>query len=321
MYRRKTPLPLRMNHNKLKHGRPGSDPPTPPPAAKRRLEDNTEEVAALREQISELADKLGKQAEEISQLRKAVSNLTEAQTRSNKKPLTPAAPEQSRKNPEPTKAHPPPPAKPEHIPSHPIPQNPLHRYSDRRLILNPAIPKEKQKSGGQIVNEINQDIRNRNRSACIDAIVYSRNGRPIVIASKGWKAEDLLPHTDIIAKRCYSSSSGVVAYPDRQLFWVKLNGVPAMDQYGSPVPVDQIVKHLGDSNDILIPLHVRPTWIKPLCRQTHSTIVFSFCSREDATAFLRYRDFLVSGERCRATEYKNHPPAAHHRLPAATNPT
>ena len=210
----------------------------------------------LQEQIAELANKLVKQAEEISQLRKAISNLTEAQTCSDKKPPTPAAPERSRRNPEPTKAHPSPPAKSKHIPlqwrvrtpSHTIPQNPLHRYSDRRLILDKAVPKELQMSGQKIINLINHKIAicsgKTLSTTSIDAIVYSRNGCPIAIASKGLTAEDLLPHTATLAKTCYSNPSGVVAHPDCQLFWVKLNGVPAKDQYERFIPTDQILKHL-----------------------------------------------------------------------------
>ena len=103
-------------------------------------------------------------------------------------------------------------------------------------------------SGQKIINLINHKIAicsGKNLSTTsIDAIVYSRNGCPIAIASKGLTAEDLLPHTATIAKTCYSNPSGVVAHPDCQLFRVKLNGVPAKDQYERFIPADQILKHL-----------------------------------------------------------------------------
>ena len=291
----------------------------------------TEIISDIRAHVSAQAALLCEQSKEIAHLRNLIKDLSSQSTtpspHATMHMTPPKAPKEARiPNPSPRNDPLPAPKLPhrnrqwkECAP----PQNPLRRYSDRRLILDKALPTEKQRSGQRIVDLINIEIAQRNghQDTSIDAMVYSRNGRPIAIASKGLKAEELLPHTDIIAKMCYDSPSGVVAYPDRQLFRVKLNGVRTRDQYKQDIPIDQILKHLGEANDVPLPLHDPPTWIKPVTQQTHSTLVFSFRSREDATAFLSYRDFIVSGERCRASAYKDHPPTDTRRHRVAKDTT
>ena len=153
------------------------------------------DVHQLQKQITELVEKLVKQMEEILQLWHAISNLTEAQTHNNNKPLSPAAPEQSRESPETTQAHPTPHAKPKHTPQQwrvCTPAHPIHHNNAKSLlILDVIIPHNKQVKGQAVVSTVNSLLSYGLYCSCINAILYSKRGQPIMIASKGHNAESL----------------------------------------------------------------------------------------------------------------------------------
>jgi len=324
-----------MDHNKLKHGRPGSDPPTPPPAAKRRLD--TVEVSALQKQIAALADQLAKQAEEITRLQRAVSDLTEAQTHKIQPPTTapPNMPaqnnnEQSKGNPEPACLAPS--AQPKHAPhqqkacrpprlwkNHTPPLNPLHRNSTRRLIIDTPIPQDNHRIGRAVVEDINNRLleKTKDEKICVDAVLYSRTGRPVIIAAMTTDAEALLPHRHLIMETITGRQGKTRAYVDRPQFRVKLNGVPTKDPAGKPLTAAVVLNYISGIwaryNDMEInwKLDHQPSWITPpeeLAKKSHSTIVIPFNDKETATKFYRYKDFLVFGERCRTSLYTDHPP-------------
>jgi len=301
-----------LNHNKLKHGRPDSDPPSPPPAAKRRIDDNTE-VSLLRKQIAELADKLEKQAEEISRLQSAFSNLTETQTH-NKKPLTPT---------EPAPAPPTPPVKPEHIPQQwkvRTPSHPIHRNNaESRLLLDIIIPRDKQAKGQAVTKKVNDLLKLTKAPVMAHAVLYSKKGRPIVISSN---AEALSHQAHLVYEGIFGEppSPQLRAYPDHQQYRVKLNSIPTMSlQSGHPISPDLVLKFLLiPEQDLACPAHwLRPAY-KPL--KESGTIVLPFRSREAALQFHRQHDYLIFGTHCRTSLYTDNPPKTHRKPAPPTTP-
>ena len=292
----------------------------PPPSGE------ADNVAELRAQITDLTAKLNKQEQAISHLFSllAKSSMHPEHTKpppapapthadatrgksTNTKPTQPAC--QQRESP---------------------PLNPLHRNSDRRLIIDKVIPPMHQRSGLTIVEAVNSLLGqlSADPNTHIDAILYSKNGRPIVIASKSTSAERLHPHANNIFKAIFGRTENVNAYPDYQQFRVKLNSVPTTDSTGEPLSANNVLDHITATASIpglpSFKLAQPATWIVPedkLKQRPRSTIVIPFQSREEATQFHKYRDFIVHGERCRTSLYTNHPPSTNAPNPPTNHTT
>ena len=153
-----------------------------------------------------------------------------------------------------------------------------------------------------------QDLNTR-----VVCVLYSKNGRPIAVAAESTTAEALITHRTTILKTITGYWEPAAAWVDNQQFRVKLNGVPTKGPGKEPLSpaniLDQITKTWGPAKQAL--LAQPPTWISPANKpdqKTHSSIVIPFKSQQDAIDFLQYRDFLVFGERCRASVYSEHPP-------------
>ena len=238
--------------------------------------------------------------------------------------------EQSKGNPEPACLAPS--AQPKHAPhqqkacrpprlwkNHTPPLNPLHRNSTRRLIIDTPIPQDNHRIGRAVVEDINNRLleKTKDEKICVDAVLYSRTGRPVIIAAMTTDAEALLPHRHLIMETITGRQGKTRAYVDRPQFRVKLNGVPTKDPAGKPLTAAVVLNYISGIwaryNDMEInwKLDHQPSWITPpeeLAKKSHSTIVIPFNDKETATKFYRYKDFLVFGERCRTSLYTDHPP-------------
>jgi len=184
----------------------------------------------------------------------------------------------------------------------------------------PSNPPTHRHSGLAVVEAVNNLLcqSSTDPNTRIDAILYSKNGRPIVIASRSTSAEQLCPHANTIFKAVFGRVENVNAYPDYQQFRVKLNSVPTTDSTNKPLSANNVLDHITATANIpglqSFKLAQPATWIvseDKLKQRPRSTIVIPFRSREEATQFHKYRDFLVYGERCRTSLYTNHPPHVH----------
>ena len=147
----------------------------------------------------------------------------------------------------------------------------------------------------------------------IAGMLYLKNGRPITVAAESTTAEALIPHRTTILRTITGIWEPVAAWVDDQQFRVKLNGVPTKGLDKEPLSpsdiVNQVANTWGPAKQAL--LAQPPSWISPankLDQKTCSSIIIPFKSQQDALNFLQYRDFLVFGERCRASIYVEHPP-------------
>ena len=281
------------------------------------------ELAHIRAAISKLAERIAEQSRELAALCSLLDKVAErqptlnapkaaahlAQSASIAPTMTPI-PTQHKPAPHAKARQPPPAWKTRNRPD----DNPLHRNSPRRLIIDYLIPRSSQHPGQMLVESINTQIGRitKNSDIRVAGVLYSKKGRPIVIAADGTTAEALIPYSQTIlgAIGHWGSKGSGRAWVDHQQFRVKLNGVPTKNALHVPVKPDDILNHIttwgpAKQADLAAP----PRWIKPNTRNlTHSTIVIPFKSKEDAKNFLQHRDFLVLGELCHASIYSEQPP-------------
>lgn len=290
--------------------------PAEPPAKRRAIQTiNESELAKLRTQISELADKLAQQTTEIAQLRSLLMNLTDRTEPQESNPVNAS-----------TALHPyitPPPPTPQKPVRHANlaqwkertpPQNPLHRNSSQQYIIDIPIPRNEQRSGQIVVDAVNQQLAKTpdvSPETRIAAVLYSKNGRPILLAAPTIAASKLASLLPVIFTAIFGRGEQFIpGHPDRQQFRLKLNGVPTKGPDNKPLNPLEVVQKVWNSfqpprNPNMV-LGQRPHWLgqpDQLAQKTHASIMIPFRNKEDAILFLQYRDFLVYGEQCRASPY------------------
>lgn len=195
------------------------------------------------------------------------------------------------------------------------PDNPLLRNSHRRLIIDHPVPRKDRPPSQATLLAINSALKSITTTPNLRVIcvLYSKLGRPIIIASESTPAKELVQHRSIILQTIIGKHQAVQAWVDGQQFRVKLNGVPTHDHDNKPISPVQICQHLIQTKQMepSVLLAQPPEWIGATdkrAQKSHSSIVLPFLRQSDAIKFHHTRKYLVLGELCRTSVYTDQPP-------------
>jgi hypothetical protein len=211
---------------------------------------------------------------------------------------------------QPTRNNPPPPK------SRPIPKSSAVRHHPARLIIQVMNPEScREKPPVLAAREAaNQALEQLGVGQRVAGLTYSAAGNIVAITRPPHSAQDLIPHSLVIAKAILGEEVRCVGRPDVPWFRVQVNTVPVRFQGTIIDPsfvLTEIRWALGDVDYPSInSMAAPPRWMcspAELANKNHASVVFSFLKEEDAHRFREAGAYLICGKWCKTATYEDRP--------------